>query len=132
MSDPVTAFAQRIGKITVDLAVLKPGSLKIGDRLLVEVFDKKLYAVRIKSTNDHKGSFHKGSLSARGSVENLGLSVFIISITDNQVLATLRHAEKNILYAITYNNLSGQHYLYETPLDKVDNYQEKELPNCFY
>lgn len=124
INDPAIAFAQRIGIIKVDQTVLEPSSLNIYDHLLVKVFDEKIYKIKIKSITDHQGSYHKGSVSARGSVEDFRFSAFVISITDNQVLAVLRLVEKNVLYTVRYNNFSSQYYLYETPLDKFDNCKE--------
>lgn len=127
MDDQVTAWAERIGEVTIALDGLQPGVLKSGDRLLVEVFDQKPYVITINSTTQLENSF-----SARGGVEGLGLSVFTVSKTDNQVLASLRLAEKNTLYMVKYNHVSRKHYLYQVSLDQVDDYREEEPPTLLY
>ena len=123
LGDPVTAVSERIGKAAVNLSVLCPERLKAGCRFFIEVFDQKSYIATLNRMNRYQDSF-----SARGDVENLKLSVFVISSTAQQVSAILRLAELNTIYLLKCNSPSAEHYLFKTRIDVIKLPQEVKIP----
>ena len=123
LGDPVTAASERIGKAAVNLSVLCPGTLKAGCPLSIEVFDHKSYSVQLNRITNYADS-----LSARGDVENLSLSIFVLSISTQQVSATLRLAELNTIYLLKCNSPSAEHYLFKTPIGLIKVPEEVDIP----
>ena len=114
LKHPVAAVAERIGKISLNLDTRDPDHLAIGARLSFKVFDEKKYIAVIESINEY------GILSITGNIEKSDPGFLYLSVDDeNKVLATLELPDKNAIYLLKYNHLSGNHYLFKAPLDRV-------------
>ncbi len=118
LANPVVAVAERIGEVTINTAIFKPGLLKTGNRLSLPVFDEKKYYASID--NIAGGAV----LSVRAHLEEPGFGMLILSFADDKVLATLELAAKNILYTVNYDHISVKHYLFEAPLDKIERLED--------
>lgn len=112
--DPITAVCERLGRVTINLKLLEPGILQVGDRILISLFAGELFEVKIKNVNEAMITDFGGEIQGakRGNL--------FLSVSENKVLATIEQPGENSIYLVRFNPESGEHYLFEAPLDKVE------------
>lgn len=111
---PITAIAKRIGRVDFNQAALSPGFLKTGDKLRLSLFGETVYYVSIDSVT--KGVYS----SFTGYIVGSETGHFMLTASDNKVLATLEMYSDNAIYLIRYNAVSARHYIYLSSMDTVE------------
>ncbi len=111
---PVTTVASRFGRVDFDQAALSPGFIKSGSLLRLILFGETVYCVSVNNVTE--GVYR----SISGSVVGSAPGFFVLTVSDNKVLATLEIYGANAIYLIRYNPVSGRHYIYQSPMDAVE------------
>ncbi len=122
MSDQVVSISERIARIKINSDLFNQERIKVGDRLWLDVFDDKKIVLSVKNIIQSSDS-----LTISGVVESTNSSFMALSITDNQVLASIKINDSNIFYLIKYNPISSEHYLYRSPMDQIDIMEEDKV-----
>lgn len=121
--DPVSAAAVNIASVTFNKKLFEENYLKTGERLLLELTDHINEVVSLESV-----TYGSSSISLRGKISGKPGSSLVLSTTGNETLMTLRLPEQNRLYMVKYNQQGGKHYLFEAPLDAIEQKPEEPLP----
>jgi len=115
MEHPITAVAERLGKVDIKAEYFKPDILKPGVRLSILTFEKRNYIIKVNKVTDH------GEVtSIAGKVEGEESGYMFLSVSENKALGTFELPAKNIIYLLKFDQQEAEHYLFEAPLDQVE------------
>jgi len=118
LSDPVITFAERIAEVRINPVILDKKYLSQLKKITLPLFDRMQLQVYFNKSN-----VDKHSISLRGSTADSDQIVFFLSITGNQVAATLRMPDENCLYTIKKVQPAGKHYLFQGRITEVEKYE---------
>ncbi len=119
MQDHTTAVSEKIARVIINTDILKADLIRPGDQLSVRVYDDISYNIIIDDTTSFSDTF-----SMRGSIETPVKGMFMLAITNNQALASLRFEETDSYYLLKYNIHDQEHYLFKTSYHLVNYFNE--------
>lgn len=119
MQDHTTAVSEKIARVKINRDILKADLIQPEDKLLIRVSNDTNYKVIIDNTNLFSDTF-----SMRGRIETPVKGIFMLAITDNQTLVSLRFEETDLFYLIKYNIHDQEHYLFKTKYHLVNYFNE--------
>ncbi len=121
--DPVLANAVRIAEVDLNSALFNADQRTGLETLNLKLFDGTHKQIIV--TTSLPGS----TISLQGKLEESPLSIFFLSVTEQQALATLRLPDINTVYTIKYLHPSGRHYLFQGLITEVERYEcEVKIP----
>ncbi len=119
MQDQATAVSEKIARVKLNKNILKADLIGPEDQISVRVFNKTDYKAIIEDTTTYSATF-----SMRGNIITPVKGMFMLAITDNQVLSSLRFEETNCYYLVKYNIYDHEHYLYKAKYHLVNFFNE--------
>ncbi len=121
--DPVLANAVRIAEVDLNSALFNADQRTGLETLNLKLFDGTCKQVIVTTSLPGK------TFSLQGKLEESPLSVFFLSVTEQQALTTLRLPDINTVYTIKYIHSAGRHYLFQGLITEVEHYEsEVKIP----
>ncbi len=117
-TDPVMANAVRIAEVEINEKLFSSDQFSSIAFIHLELFDGTHKQVQVETHLPGAAGF-----SLQGRLEESPLSVFFLSVTEQQALATLRLPDINTVYTIKYLHPAGRHYLFQGLITEVEHYE---------
>ncbi len=120
-ADPVLRNAYRIAEISFTRDFVLVDNLTNIDLITLYLFDNESLQVLIDKTSINNPS--SSLLSLRGKLSSSPTAAFFLSLSEAQVLATLRLPKINTVYTVKYIHPADKHYLFKGLITEVEHYE---------